>query len=116
MNLALPRPSNRRLEQLLETNPARFEKYLERYPDIADLFENNNPLTGIAETARRAFDAAIDVPNDLAARMRSRIRRNFPVCDHDGHCWNRRGDASATCRRRSTRSQLAEPFNFGPVA
>lgn len=74
MNLALPRPSNRRLEQLLETNPARFEKYLERYPDIADLFETDNPLSGIAESARRAFDAAMDVPNDLAARMRSRIR------------------------------------------
>jgi hypothetical protein len=73
MNMALPRPSHRRLEQMLETNPARFEKYLARYPDIADLFEANNPIAGIADKARRAFDAAVDVPSDLAARMRSRI-------------------------------------------
>jgi hypothetical protein len=71
--MALPRPSQKRLEQLLLSNPARFEKYLTRYPDIADQFEANNPIAGIADSARRVFDSAIDIPTDLATRLRNRI-------------------------------------------
>jgi hypothetical protein len=73
MTMALPRPSQKRLEKLLTSNPARFEKYLTRYPEIAEQFELNNPLAGITDSARRVFDSAIDIPNDLAARLRSRI-------------------------------------------
>jgi hypothetical protein len=71
--MALPRPSQKRLEQMLLSNPARFEKYLTRYPDIADQFESANPLAGITDSARRVFDNAIDLPADLANRLRKRI-------------------------------------------
>lgn len=71
--MALPRPSQKRLNKLLITNPAKFERYLETYPDLADRFELENPLQGATDSLRRAFDLAVDVPNDLAARIRMRM-------------------------------------------
>jgi hypothetical protein len=71
--MALPRPSQKRLNKLLITNPAKFERYLAAYPDLADRFELENPLIGVTDSLRRAFDLAVDVPNDLAARMRTRM-------------------------------------------
>lgn len=71
--MALPRPSEKRLNKLLMTNPEKFERYLIAYPDIADTFEATNPLSGMGVSVRRAFDAALDVPNDLAVRLRARM-------------------------------------------
>ena len=71
--MALPRPSQERLNKLLITNPAKFERYLVTYPDLADRFELENPIHGVTDSFRRAFDLAVDVPNDLAARMRARM-------------------------------------------
>ncbi len=71
--MALPRPSKKRLNKLLMTNPAKFERYLVNYPDIAEHFEADNPLRDLRAPMRTAFDAAIDVPNDLAVRLRARM-------------------------------------------
>ena len=75
MNIALPlpRPSQRRLEKLLETKPAKFEKYLARYPELADLFEDVNPFADLSGVARRTLESAVSAPFDFAARMRTRL-------------------------------------------
>jgi hypothetical protein len=77
MNIAFSRPSPQRLERLLLDNPEKFERYLTRFPELADHFEATNPLKGLSAKGREAFDVALDsalaVPNDLALRLRQQI-------------------------------------------
>jgi hypothetical protein len=73
MNLALRRPSMRRLEYWLDHKPERFERYLAAHPEIADRFEEANPLRDRLPAFREALDAAVTAPLDLAARLRDRL-------------------------------------------
>ena len=67
---AFSQPSPQRLDRWLEHNPSRFERYLAAHPDVADLYENRDPL---GARAREALAAAVEVPFGLAARLRDRL-------------------------------------------
>lgn len=73
MNIVFTRPSAQKLHQLLNDNPVKFERYLARFPDLAEQFETANPLNHLTDFAHRVLDNAFAVPNDLAARLRKNL-------------------------------------------
>jgi hypothetical protein len=64
------RLTDARLEQLLETDPQRFERLIERNPALADRFEQPRLLS---DDARAALRDAFAPPADLAERLRTRL-------------------------------------------
>jgi hypothetical protein len=59
-----------RLEQLLESDPARFERLIERNPSLADRLDHGRLLS---DDARAALREAFAPPADLAERLRNRL-------------------------------------------
>ncbi len=58
------------LDQLLDTDPDRFERLLERQPSLADRLDRGRLLS---DDARAAVREAFAPPADLAERLRSRL-------------------------------------------
>ena len=59
----------RRLDRWLETDPDRFERYLRKHPEVADVYENLNALS---DNVRGTLNQAVAVPLDFAQRMLDR--------------------------------------------
>ena len=59
-----------KLDRWLERDPDRFARYLAAHPEIADRYDD---LTRLGNETKDALVAALDVPFDLAARLRTRL-------------------------------------------
>lgn len=55
-----------RLDRWLDTDPDRFERYLEQHPEIADIYEQALQLP---DSIRAGLASAMAVPVDLATRL-----------------------------------------------
>ncbi len=64
--IALSPSTIKRLDRWLETDPDRFERYLRKHPEVADVYENMNTLS---DHVRSAFTSAVNAPIDLAERL-----------------------------------------------
>lgn len=68
--IAFPNPSTKRLDRWLDEKPERFSRYLASHPEVADRYEST---TQLRPAVRDALVRAVDVPLDLAARLRARL-------------------------------------------
>jgi hypothetical protein len=59
----------RQLDHWLETDPDRFERYLRKHPEIADIYENLNTLS---DQVRSVLNDAMSIPADFATRILDR--------------------------------------------
>ena len=75
--IALPSSTIRRLDRWLETDPDRFERYLRKHPEVADVYEN---LNNLSDQVRSVLSEAVAVPVDFATRM---LQRNTGRSDTD---------------------------------
>ena len=64
--IALSPSTIRRLDRWLETDPDRFERYLIRHPEVADVYEN---LHTLSDQVRSTLSDAVSVPVGLASRL-----------------------------------------------
>ena len=76
--IALSPSTIRRLDHWLETDPDRFERYLRKHPEVADVYENMNTLS---DHVRSAFTDAVHAPLDLAERLFDRTGERSDTSD-----------------------------------